>query len=569
MNDTTVNIENHEEELKDMKALGFFDSCQVYVPDRLSSHDPESLLECMEQHGITDVEDQYGFLSLWQRFIYTNQYSISYETSCKCWRAIRDGIMHVDNGSPSYENNICYTARYLLDDMCYHNIAHAQEIYQYYIADHYDNPRMFGLRSSVFLEGMGSSDGRRSRYYPYRSSCVHMSYCYRIEDDEDSRTYTPYVEMYRSFGKEGADVMAELGYDAIDDIMHIMSSSGMRKYSLTRRKVVSIAYELHDDRKALDWFMSLLNLMKGQDRITIKHLDADFVRKNKDVPLGFITECILIDHVDYDEYKDRLDALLNHIIDVTYPESLSKVVRIGDSNRDKMYSDWEYDLETNVSYKIKYSILVSSIARLFGFGSERERYQEIPNTTVGRAYNLMEKLMDIPDSVWNTFYGAHGYRYSKSNGGNVFVYPSFMVFKSGFEYVKSNRISPDVNHAYHIVSAGDDVVYRWAVWTNTYLVLNANSWSFTSTTSSGKRFAWLNDYVMNGKDIAFDDMNKDVDEYQDTDASVISGIIDVMHGLPKTIKEMEAALKTSSMENPNDYVMNAYGEYTTSIKRAL
>jgi hypothetical protein len=399
-----------------------------------------------------------------------------------------------------------------------------------------------------------------------------MSYYYRIEDNEDSRTYTPYVEMYRSFGKEGADIMAELGYDTIDDIIHIMSSHGLRKYTLNRKDAISIAYELHDDKKALDWFMSLLNIMKGQDRIPIKHLNADFVRKNKDTPLEFITECILMGHVDYDEYKDRLDALLNHIIDVTYPKKLAGTIRINDTNRGMVYSDTGYDVDRRAYYKVRYSPVVSSITSLFGFGSSHERYQEIPNTTVERAYKLMDKMQALPDIVWNTFYGTHGYHYSRSCGSNVFMRPTTLgIGKIGFEYSKSNKISPDINHAYHIVQAGDDAVYRWALWTNVYMVLNGQAWFFTEKKSRVKRFSWLGDYVIDGKNIVSDDMEKDADTTYSAPAvlEVVSDIISIMNTLPKTIKEMEADLDRSSMNNANEYIMDAYKKFTINMKDAL
>ena len=455
------------------------------------------------------------------------------EMACKAW---------VETG---HDSTRTFIAAHILTDMKISNIVADETIYNDYIIRYITSKNMF---PSVNGRGDGLSSSIRKALYgdepvPFR----HI--VYRHES-----LYSTYSFMRRMFNSEGGKIMDAIGFDMVYDIIHTVSGTLFTKiYKMTRKKAISIVYELRDDAKSREWFMSLLDHLQGS-RITLDHkITTQWIRDNSVYPLEFILEIPSFNHVDLDVYAEAGGALLYRISGLQstggcIDPSPSTATTFG------LYRSMAEMLGLNVVSVVSYNNV-----------EYHQEYREYTQYIIDNLYKIISSLMALPDMVWRTMYQSYPVIIDDDDESSnrhphiphlIELYAKGCTeLYSGFKLNRVSSISSDVKNARKIIGSGNDAIYRWAVWTNMNALLQDNRDEHYLIGRAGMNAmapeVW--EYVDKG---TMPDALTYTNATLDAGDAIFNIIHEVLSNTPKDIESMEHALASSSFDYPLDYIFH-------------
>jgi hypothetical protein len=354
------------------------------------------------------------------------------------------------------------------------------------------------------------------------------------------------------FNGDGGEIMDSIGFDRIYDIIHTVSGTLFTKiYKMTRKKIISIMYELRDDAKAQEWFMSLLDSLRGSRKTLDHKITTQWIRDNSVYPLEFILEIPSFKHVDLDVYAEVGKALLE---------------RIEGLQRTSGYIEPSPSTATTFGlYKSMAEMLGLNVVSVVSYNNVEyyQEYREYTQYIIDNLYKIISSLMALPDMVWRTMYQSYPViiddddESSNRHPHNLLTLyaKGYTELYSGFKLNSRSSISSDVKNARKIIGSGNDAIYRWAVWTNMNALLQANrdEHYLIGRDGMGGMIPEVWEYVDNG---IIPDALTYTNATLDAGDSIFNVIHEVLSNTPKDIESMEHALASSSFDYPLDYIFH-------------
>lgn len=441
------------------------------------------------------------------------------EMACKAW---------VETG---HDSTRTFIAAHILTDMKISNIVTDETIYRDYIIKYITSKDMF---PSIGGCGQGvSSSIRKSLYGDTEVPFLHI--VYRHES-----LYSTYSFMRRMFNGDGGDIMDAIGFDKAYEIIHTVSGTLFTKiYKITKKKAISIMYELRDDAKAQEWFMSLLSSLQGSRKTLDHKITAQWIRENSVYPLEFVLEIPSFKHVDLDVYAEAGEALLERIAGLQH------------TGKDTPSRSIDFGL-----YRSMLNML--GMNKPFLSYSNDEEYRRYTPHVIDNLYEVIQSLMKLPDMVWRTMYQSYPVFIEKETPHSRYLISlygaGYTSLYSGFELSNESSINSDVNNAKRIIKCGEDAVYRWAVWTNMNALLQSHyNRSYFTDRCMTSMIPEVWEYV---KDGTVPDSFTVSQHTLSTDDCIVSVIHDVLSQAPKDMASMKQALDSSDFDYPLDYIFH-------------